>query len=217
MTNLDSLPRPKLGRYRHYKGGEYEVIGAARHSETLEPLVLYRPLYNESGLWVRPYAMFFEEIEHEGRRQPRFAFVEKAENGPPPGDSMNPIRHVNDVPGYPAPHSPYSHAVVANGFVFVSGQIAVRPGGGPMDLAGDTIAEQTRQALRNVKAILESAGSSMERVVKVTVLLARPELAKEMNEAYAEFFPGPKPARAIAKLGVEIPGVLVSIEAIAAA
>jgi 2-iminobutanoate/2-iminopropanoate deaminase len=52
-------------------------------------------------------------------------------------------------------------------------------------------------------------------VVKVTVLLARPELYKEMNEAYAEFFPGPKPARAIARLGVEIPGVLISIEAIA--
>ena len=75
MTDLPPLPQPRLGRYRHYKGGEYEVIGAARHSETLEPVVLYRPLYNESGLWVRPYAMFFEEIEHAGRRQPRFAFI----------------------------------------------------------------------------------------------------------------------------------------------
>jgi hypothetical protein len=75
MTALSPLPQPRLGRYRHYKGGEYEVIGAARHSETLEPLVLYRPLYNDSGLWVRPYAMFFEEIEQEGRRQPRFAFI----------------------------------------------------------------------------------------------------------------------------------------------
>jgi 2-iminobutanoate/2-iminopropanoate deaminase len=75
--------------------------------------------------------------------------------------------------------------------------------------------DQTRQAMRNVSAILEAAGSSLDRVVKVTVLLARPELSKEMNEAYAEFFPGSKPARAIARLGVEIPGVLVSIEAIA--
>lgn len=75
MTDLEPLPQAKPGRYRHYKGGEYEVIGVARHSETLEPLVLYRPLYKESGLWVRPYAMFFEEIEHDGRRQPRFAFV----------------------------------------------------------------------------------------------------------------------------------------------
>lgn len=75
MTELPALPKPRLGRYRHYKGGEYELIGAARHSETLEVLALYRPLYNDSGLWVRPYSMFFEEIEHEGRRQPRFVFV----------------------------------------------------------------------------------------------------------------------------------------------
>lgn len=75
MSDLPPLPQPRLGRYRHYKGGEYEVVGVARHSESLEPLVLYRPLCNGSGLWVRPYAMFFEDIEHEGRRQPRFAFV----------------------------------------------------------------------------------------------------------------------------------------------
>ena len=125
---------------------------------------------------------------------------------------MSTIRHVNDIPGYPAPHSPYSHAVVANGLVFVSGQIGVRPGGGPMDLAGDTVQAQARQALENVKAIVEAAGSSVDRIVKVTVLLARPELAKDLNAAYAEFFTGPKPARSIARLGVEIPGVLVSIE-----
>jgi hypothetical protein len=69
---LPTLPAAILGRYRHYKGGEYEVIGIARHSETLEPLVVYRPLYNETGLWVRPYEMFFEILEAEGRRQPRF-------------------------------------------------------------------------------------------------------------------------------------------------
>jgi 2-iminobutanoate/2-iminopropanoate deaminase len=125
------------------------------------------------------------------------------------------IRHVTEVPGYPAPHSPYSHAVVANGFVFVSGQIASRPGGAPGEVVGTTMQEQTHQALRNVQAILEAAGSSMERVVKITVLLARPDEAKQMNEAYAEFFRGPKPARAIARLGVEMPGVLVSIEATA--
>ena len=76
MSALPPLPEPKLGRYRHYKGGEYELVGVVRHSETLEVMALYRPLYNASGLWVRPYAMFFEEIEHEGRKQARFAFVE---------------------------------------------------------------------------------------------------------------------------------------------
>src|SRR5262245_42388167 len=125
------------------------------------------------------------------------------------------IRHLDAIPGYPAPHSPYSHAVVANGFVFVSGQIPVRPGAGPIEVVGTTMKEQTRQSLRNVEAILQAAGSSLERVVKVTVLLARPDLYREMNEAYAEFFPGPKPARAMARFGADIPGVLVAIEAIA--
>ena len=72
MGELPPLPEPRLGRYRHYKGGEYELIGVARHSETLEPLVVYRPLYNQTGLWARPYAMFFEHVEVHGRRQPRF-------------------------------------------------------------------------------------------------------------------------------------------------
>ena len=76
VSDLPSLPAAQCGRYRHYKGGEYEVIGVVRHSETLEPLVLYRPLYSDSGLWVRPYAMFFEDIEFEGLRRPRFARVD---------------------------------------------------------------------------------------------------------------------------------------------
>jgi len=123
--------------------------------------------------------------------------------------------HYVEVPGYPQPHSPYSHAVVANGFVFVTAQIPVRPGGGPTDIVGETMAEQTRQALRNVETILVAAGSSLDRVVKITVLLARPDLYQEMNEAYAEFFPGAKPARAMVRFGADIPGVLVAIEATA--
>jgi hypothetical protein len=73
MSDLPPLPEAKPGRYRHYKGGEYEVIGVARHSETLEALVIYRPLYNDSGLWARPHAMFFGQVEIDGRLQPRFA------------------------------------------------------------------------------------------------------------------------------------------------
>ena len=75
MSGENPSNEPVPGRYRHYKGGEYEVIGVARHSETHEPLVVYRPLYNDSGLWVRPHAMFFEEVEAGGRRVPRFARV----------------------------------------------------------------------------------------------------------------------------------------------
>lgn len=75
---LPALPDTPLGRYRHYKGGEYEVVGVARHSETHEPLVVYRPLYNTSGWWVRPHAMFFENITIDGVTQPRFRRVDPA-------------------------------------------------------------------------------------------------------------------------------------------
>ena len=75
MNDLPALPSIALGRYRHYKGGDYEVLGVARHSETLEPLVLYRPLYNSTGMWVRPFAMFLEVGEFGGKVQARFAFV----------------------------------------------------------------------------------------------------------------------------------------------
>lgn len=129
---------------------------------------------------------------------------------------MSSIDYV-DVTNYPAPHSPYSHAVIAGGFVFVSGQISVRPGGDPTQVVGQTMQEQTRQALRNVQTILEAAGTSLDRAVKITVLLARGDLYKEMNEAYAEFFPGRKPARSMVRFGADIPGVLVAIEAIALA
>ena len=71
-TDLSPLPATPTGRYRHYKGGEYEVLGAVRHSETLEALVLYRALYGEQGLWVRPHAMFFEDVTIDGLVQPRF-------------------------------------------------------------------------------------------------------------------------------------------------
>lgn len=63
------------GTYRHYKGGIYEVLGTARHSETLEPMTLYRALYGEGGLWVRPAAMFGETVLVDGVAQPRFARI----------------------------------------------------------------------------------------------------------------------------------------------
>lgn len=72
MDDLPPLPAITPGRYRHYKGGDYEVLAVARHSETLEPLVVYRPLYNSTGWWVRPYAMFTGDVEIDGRRQARF-------------------------------------------------------------------------------------------------------------------------------------------------
>ena len=72
---VSPLPEVRPGRYRHYKGGDYDVIGVARHSESLEPLVLYRPLYGEGALWVRPHAMFFGQVEVDGQMRPRFALL----------------------------------------------------------------------------------------------------------------------------------------------
>lgn len=73
MENNLSLP----GTYRHYKGNEYEVIGIAKHSETLEELVVYRALYGEGQLWVRPLRMFLEMVEVDGKFVPRFERIEK--------------------------------------------------------------------------------------------------------------------------------------------
>jgi hypothetical protein len=67
------------GHYRHYKGNEYEVIGMARHSETREMMVVYRPLYGEGGLWVRPAAMFAEDVVINGNTLPRFARLQQSE------------------------------------------------------------------------------------------------------------------------------------------
>jgi hypothetical protein len=63
------------GKYRHYKGNDYEVVGVATHSETHEPMVVYRPLYGERALWVRPLAMFMEEVTVDGKTVPRFAKI----------------------------------------------------------------------------------------------------------------------------------------------
>jgi hypothetical protein len=72
LSDLPPLPLTPCGRYRHHKGGLYEVIGVARHSETLEPMVVYRPLQGNSGWWVRPHAMFFETVVVDGMPRPRF-------------------------------------------------------------------------------------------------------------------------------------------------
>ena len=75
MTGKEIRP----GRYRHFKGGEYEVLGMATHSETLEPMVVYRALYGEHGVWVRPASMWWDEpVERDGVVRPRFAPVEDA-------------------------------------------------------------------------------------------------------------------------------------------
>ena len=72
MPSLPALPSIEPGRYRHFKGGHYEVLGVVRHSDTLAPLVLYRPLETDVGMWVRPFEMFVAQVEVEGMMRPRF-------------------------------------------------------------------------------------------------------------------------------------------------
>ncbi|MGQ3054141.1 MAG: DUF1653 domain-containing protein [Roseateles sp.] len=79
LPPLPPLAPLALGRYRHYKGGEYEVLAVARHSETLEAVVVYRPLYNDSGWWVRPYEMFTGTLAVDGATRPRFERIGEAD------------------------------------------------------------------------------------------------------------------------------------------
>lgn len=76
MTYEEAKETIRPGRYRHFKGGEYEVLGIARHSEDESPMVVYRPLYNDSGLWVRPADMWNEIVVRDGRTYTRFLRVE---------------------------------------------------------------------------------------------------------------------------------------------
>ena len=109
-----------------------------------------------------------------------------------------------------APASPlFSQAVRVGSAIHLSGIVGVDPGTGK--LAGPTIQDQTRQAIVNCEQILRAAGASLADVVDVLVLLGQPGDFAGMNEAYAKLFPTDPPARAVARLGVEIPGVLVSI------
>ena len=110
---------------------------------------------------------------------------------------------------------PYSQAVVAAGLVFVSGQGPFDPATGAV--VGETIQEQTRQALTNVRTILEAAGSSIDRVVNATFVLARPEDVGGMNEEWARWFATNPPARSGAKHPAPAPGLLISIAAVAEA
>ncbi|MBK6779180.1 MAG: RidA family protein [Gemmatimonadetes bacterium] len=115
----------------------------------------------------------------------------------------------------PAAPPTYSQATRAAGLIFVSGTAPVDPATGA--LAGSTIQEQTAQCLRNIAAILEAAGSSLDQVVSATVVLANESDFAGMNEEWLRWFPVDPPARQGAKLPVRVEGLLISIAAIAEA
>ena len=115
----------------------------------------------------------------------------------------------------PAPFqgAPYSQAIKANGFVFVSGQLALRPD--HAEIVGDTIAEQTEQVLVNLRAILEAAGSGLDRLVKTTVFLQNLGDFNGMNEVYKQHVGDQSPARSTVEVAKLPSGALVEIEAVA--
>lgn len=122
-------------------------------------------------------------------------------------------RDIVFTPNAAKPPPTYSQAVKAAGLVFVSGTAPTDPATG--QFTGTTIQEQTRQCLANVSAILEAAGSSMDKIVSVTVVLADEDDFAGMNEEWLRWFPSNPPARQGAKLPARVPGLKVSIAAIA--
>jgi 2-iminobutanoate/2-iminopropanoate deaminase len=115
----------------------------------------------------------------------------------------------------PAPFqgAPYSQAIVANGFVFVSGQLALKPG--DKEISGESIEEQTEQILANLRAILEEAGSGLDKLVKTTVFLQNLADFQGMNSVYAEHVGDRPPARSTVEVAKLPSGALVEIEAVA--
>ena len=122
-------------------------------------------------------------------------------------------REVVSTPNAPAAIGPYSQGIVANGFVFTAGQGPLIPG--TKQMAGETVAAQTEQTLKNIAAILEAAGTDMAHVVKTTVLLADISTFAEMNTVYATFFPTNPPARTTFAVKDLPMGIQVEIEAVA--
>jgi 2-iminobutanoate/2-iminopropanoate deaminase len=116
----------------------------------------------------------------------------------------------------PAPFqgAPYSQAIRTGGLVFVSGQLALRPGG--QEIVGDTIGEQTEQIMANLGAILEEAGSGLDRLVKTTVFLVNLSDFQGMNEVYARHVGDSPPARSTVEISALPSGAVVEIEAVAA-
>jgi 2-iminobutanoate/2-iminopropanoate deaminase len=125
------------------------------------------------------------------------------------------MRKAVNPPGAAAPTSPYSPAIIHNGFVFVSGQGPLDPKNG--NYTPSTIQNETRQCFENIKMILEAAGSSMDKVVKCNVYLREIGDFKAMNEVYATYFKAPYPARTTIQAGALPRNFAVEIECIAAA
>ncbi len=122
-------------------------------------------------------------------------------------------KKVITAPGAPAAGGPYSHAIVVNGMVYTAGQVGMDPGTG--QLAEGGIEAQTRQTLLNIRAVLESAGSNLDNVVKANVYLQNMDDFAAMNEVYASFFYQNPPARTTVEVARLPIGALIEIETVA--
>jgi 2-iminobutanoate/2-iminopropanoate deaminase len=128
--------------------------------------------------------------------------------------NMSPVdRVVVQTNAAPGAIGPYSQAIRVGAFVYTAGQVGLDPASGQLVAGG--ITEQTRQALSNIKAVLEAAGTSLERVVKTTVFMADLSQFAAMNAAYAEFFPVQPPARSTVQVAALPRDALVEIETVA--
>ncbi len=125
------------------------------------------------------------------------------------------MREIIETTKAPSPIGPYSQAIRANGFVFVSGQIPIQPATGAL-VQGD-ITAQTRQVMQNLAAVLEAAGSGLQKVVKTTIYVTNLDDFSRLNQVYAEFLGEAKPARATVQVARLPREVLVEIEAVALA
>jgi len=125
------------------------------------------------------------------------------------------MRDIIRTPKAPAPIGPYSQAVRAGGFVFVSGQISIDAASG--QVVADDIASQTRRVLDNVKAVLEAAGTGLDRVVRTTIFLRDINDFPKVNEVYGSYFPEAPPARSTIQAGALPKGLAIEVDAIALA
>jgi 2-iminobutanoate/2-iminopropanoate deaminase len=123
-------------------------------------------------------------------------------------------RRTVDAPDAPAAIGPYNHAVAAGGLLFCSGQVPLDPESG--EIAGATPAQQATRCLRNLQAVCESGGTSLDRAVRLTIYTTRLEEFAEINEAYAAFFESDPPARAAVGVAALPKGALVEIDAVVA-
>jgi 2-iminobutanoate/2-iminopropanoate deaminase len=127
---------------------------------------------------------------------------------------MSEARKTIDAKGAPDAIGPYNHAVVASGLLFCSGQVPLDPDSG--EIVGETPAEQATQCLKNLTAVCEAAGTSLDKAVRMTIYTTQLDEFASINDAYAEFFPADHPARAAVGVAALPKGSLVEIDAVVA-